>query len=207
MLRDDWMFFVASMSNGEWGVRAIIVRPMGNPPVPCIKSQQLFVCGSVWLWLFALSLCAPYLSDLCLWQFWKECSVAKIQKVLKWQFWNCSNLRLPLRKKHCKTQIGTVLWHSFSNLLYFISSNLINPVSVNVIIWQVQPIRYLVGYYTVFKFSSVPKTKITDGYLKRRNSLFPQNVTAVYPPHQWLGSFISFSERKHCWNNIPLKRN
>lgn len=131
---------------GDEGQRIFLLGLWANPCMPCIKSQQLLVCGSVSLWLFALSLCVPYLSDLCLWQFWKERSVAKIQRVLKWQFWNCSNLRLPLRKEPCKTQIGTVFWHSFSNLLYFISSNLINPVSVNVRIWQVRPIRYFVGF-------------------------------------------------------------
>lgn len=131
---------------GDEGQGILLLSLWASPPMPCIKSQQLIVCGYVSFWLFALSLCVPYLSDLCLRQLWKECTVAKIQKVLKWQFWNCSNLQLPLRKKYSKTQIGTVFWRSFSNLLYFISSNLINAMSVNVIIWQVQPIRYLVGY-------------------------------------------------------------
>lgn len=157
------------LSNGGWGTKNIIATTMDGPLVTRIKSQQLLVCSHVSLWLFVLSLCVPYLCDLCLWQFWKECSVAKIQKVLKWQFWNCSSLRLPLRKKHCKKQTGTVFWHSFSHLLYLVSSSLINPMSVNVIIWQVQLIRYLIGYWAVFKFSSFPKTQTIEACFKRTN--------------------------------------
>lgn len=157
------------MSNGGWGTKNIFAKLMDSPLVTSIKSQQLLVCSYVSLWLFVLSLCVPYLSDLCLWQFWKECSVAKIQKVLKWQFWNYSSLRLPLRKKHCKTQKGTVPWHSFSNFLYLVSSNLINPMLVNLIIWQVQLIRCLIGYQAVFKFGHVPKTQATDACFKRTN--------------------------------------